>query len=366
MSTLMPKKKSVAAVTKIDLSGLSQFSVVDVMASGLRAASGRPLELSLDDIVEDPDQARSEGNPGFSAESLAELAESIGESKGVKTPISVRSKNAEGKYLINHGARRYRASKLAGMKIIQAFVDDSHDGYDQAVENIQREAFTPMEIALFIQKRERVGDDRAAIAKRLGKSRTFVTRHAVLLELVPDLRALYDSGRTRDYQTLYNLSNLAKEHPGAVATLVEGTAEITRSMVEALKTSLQDESKQSRSKAEAPSTSGGNTAALLGPLISSQGPIPVGDRGEVQDESNSVRDVPNAAAESSPRQERGAVPSARSKKAAVMVSRKKSLFALRIDLAPSALHLGWIEDPATGKQIEVELADLRIDSIVYR
>lgn len=356
------KKRAPAAVSKIDLSGLSKFSLAQVMEGGLRAAGGRPLELSLDEVVEDAEQARGVDNPGFSAESLAELAESIRESNGVKTPISVRSKNADGKHVINHGARRYRASKLAGMTTINAFIDDSHGDYDQAVENIQREAFTPMEIALFIQKRERLGDDRKTIAKRLGKSKAFVTFHAALLGLPPVLRDAYDGDRCRDTQLLYNLSNLAKEHPEEVSRYVKEAPEITRSGFEALKASLrsdssrQDEPPKGASAAAptpvlapAPSPSAGSAAAAGQYNVTTQ---PRAERAGTTEGSGP--------AEVSSSSRPGA------KKSVVMVSRKKQLYMLRIDLPPSALHMGWIEDPANGERSEVELAELRIDSIVNR
>ena len=54
----------------------------------------------------------------------------------------------------------------------------------------------------------------------------------------------------------------------------------------------------------------------------------------------------------------------KTKKASVMVKHRKTLFVLRFDMRPSALHLGWIEDPESGSTMEVELSDLRIDSIV--
>jgi ParB family chromosome partitioning protein len=76
------------------------------------ARSFRPLELPLDLIDEDPHQPRTKDNPGFLPESLEELARTI-RLRGVKTPISVRDNpDAAGRYLINHGARRVRASRL--------------------------------------------------------------------------------------------------------------------------------------------------------------------------------------------------------------------------------------------------------------
>lgn len=220
----------------IELSGLDRFVVSDLMKVDVPAVAdaGRPLELRLEAIVEDPQQARGEGNPGFSQESLAELAASIVESGGVKTPISVRSRNAEGVYVVNHGARRLRASRMAGLPTISAFIDDNHDEYDQAIENIQRESFTAMEIALFIQRREHRGDTRSAIAKRLGKSSAFVTQHASLLALPKDLREAYDEGRCRDVLTLYELSKFSKQYPEAVADFARDAPEITRGASEIL------------------------------------------------------------------------------------------------------------------------------------
>ena len=74
---------------------------------------GAPLELDIRLIDEDPYQPRTQDNPGFANESLAELAASI-RLRGVKTPISVREHpDKPGRYLINHGARRFRASLMA-------------------------------------------------------------------------------------------------------------------------------------------------------------------------------------------------------------------------------------------------------------
>ena len=225
------------AAPDIELSGLDRFVVSDLMQVDVQpdALQGKPLDIPLEQILEDPNQARTESNPGFSSESLAELASSIAESRGVKTPISVRSRNADGFYVVNHGARRLRASRMAGLPTIRGFIDDDHDEYDQAIENIQRESFTPMEIARFIQRREQIGDTRSAIAKRLGKSGAFVTQHASLLTLPMDLLAAYDEGRCRDVLTLYELGNLSKKFPAQVTEFVQAAPEITRASAEAFR-----------------------------------------------------------------------------------------------------------------------------------
>ena len=309
------------AAPDIELSGLDRFVVSDLMKVDVPAAGslGKPLELPLEEIVEDPQQARSEGNPGFSRESLGELAASIVESGGVKTPISVRSRNEDGVYVVNHGARRLRASRVASLPTIRAFVDDHHDEYDQAIENIQRESFTAMEIAVFIQRREQRGDTRSAIAKRLGKSSAFVTQHASLLVLPKDLRAAYDEGRCRDVLTLYELSKFSKQYPDAVADFARDAPEITRGAAESFRQSV-------KRTATEPTTA--NTAA----------PQRVSKTG-VESSLSAGR-------------------------LSVMVRHEGALHALRVDLTPSTPQHGWIQQAGPMGPIEVPLKDLKLDCIV--
>jgi ParB family transcriptional regulator, chromosome partitioning protein len=117
-------------------------------------ANGQPLMLPADAIDEDPDQPRHE----FDSNALSELAETIRE-RGVRQPISVRPDLQQaGRWVLNFGARRLRASRLARLKEIPAFIDTTADSYDQLIENEQREGLKPLELALFVQKRLAMGD----------------------------------------------------------------------------------------------------------------------------------------------------------------------------------------------------------------
>ena len=84
--------------------------------------------------------------------------------------------------MLNFGARRLRASRLAGLSEIPAFIDATADNFDQVIENERREGLKPLELALFVQKRLALGDNQAEIAKRLGKSRQWVTLATALIE----------------------------------------------------------------------------------------------------------------------------------------------------------------------------------------
>ena len=144
---------SVYSNIKIQSSGLGLEDLGD-LSSLLNEvpmeSSAGPLELPLDLIDEDPNQPRTADNPGFMPESIAEIGETI-RIRGVKSPISVRENpNAPGRYLINHGARRYRGSNWAGRATIPAFLDNDYNEADHVIENLQRNELTAREIADYI------------------------------------------------------------------------------------------------------------------------------------------------------------------------------------------------------------------------
>lgn len=143
-------------------------------------------EIPVNAIETNPFQPRSE----FEEDALAELAESI-KTQGIIQPITVR-KLEEGKYQLISGERRLRASKIAGLINIPAYVrtaDDQQMLEMAIIENIQRENLNPLEIAISYQrlisecnlKQEELGD-------RVGKKRTTVNNYLRLLRLPPEIQ----------------------------------------------------------------------------------------------------------------------------------------------------------------------------------
>lgn len=202
---------------------------------------GRPMELEIALIDEDPCQPRSEDNPGFQAASLTELATTV-KLRGVKTPISVRDNpQAADRYIINHGARRFRASKLAGKSTIPAFIDNDYSDADQVVENLQRDELTPREIADFIGRELSKGIKKGDIAKSIGKSAAFVTQHVTLLDLPQPIAAAFNSGRARDVTVINELVTCFKVNPDVVTSWLDGEAQdITRTSVRILRDFIDD------------------------------------------------------------------------------------------------------------------------------
>ena len=138
-------------------------------------------EIAIDRIKPNPNQPRRE----FDEEALQELANSIRE-VGIITPITLRQ-TTDGSYQIIAGERRWRASKMAGLDSIPAYIRTVEDGnvMEMAlVENIQREDLNAIEIALAYQHlADASGMTQEKISERVGKSRTAVTNYMRLLKL---------------------------------------------------------------------------------------------------------------------------------------------------------------------------------------
>ncbi len=199
------------------------------------------LELDLSLIDEDPDQPRTEFDPI----TLQELADTI-RLRGVKTPISVHpNPKIDGRYIINHGARRFRASMLARKKTIPVFIDTDYSKVDQVIENLQRDALTPREIADFIGYQYSKGFKHSEIATMIGKSTAFISHHHALLNLPSTIASLFNEGKVRDVVLITNLVSAYKESPEIVIDWVKNPEqEITRSSVKLLRQFIKTEEKQ--------------------------------------------------------------------------------------------------------------------------
>ncbi len=150
------------------------------------AGSSSISEIELQRIHPNPDQPRRE----FNEESLQELANSIRQI-GIVQPITLRDMG-DGSYLIIAGERRWRASQLAGLTTIPAYVrtvDDENMMEMALVENIQRQDLTALEIALAYQHLiEQYGLTQEQLSDRVGKNRATVTNYLRLLKLPANIQ----------------------------------------------------------------------------------------------------------------------------------------------------------------------------------
>jgi ParB family transcriptional regulator, chromosome partitioning protein len=200
------------------------------------AESGTPKAIALADIDEDPGQPRSE----FDDEALRELAATI-VARGVKQPVSVRPHPTQsGRWMLNFGARRLRAAKLAGLQEIPAFVDEAADSYDQVIENEQREGLRPLELAMFVKRRMAAGESQAEIARRLGKSPTLITMVSAMIDPPAWLLAAYRSGQCKGITDLYELRRLHEREPDRALELIGQGAPITRAVLQVARSRRED------------------------------------------------------------------------------------------------------------------------------
>jgi len=143
--------------------------------------------LDLDSILVEEGVRKTPGDE----RSLEELASSIAR-HGVLQPVLVEP-TEEGKYRLLIGERRLKAAAKAGLKTVPAIVLDEPLRPDEAlearlVENLQREGLDPLDEAEAYAALREMGVKVSAIARRVGKSRPYVSKRMRLLRLHPAVR----------------------------------------------------------------------------------------------------------------------------------------------------------------------------------
>lgn len=149
--------------------------------------------IPLDAISPNPQQPRQV----MSTEALQSLAASIRE-VGVLQPIVVRRSEEPGSFVLVAGERRWRASRLAGLKEIPALVREGDDvsGLAEAlVENLQREDLSALEeAAAYRQLLEDFGLTHEEVGARVGRSRPAITNTLRLLQLPSSIQGMLARG----------------------------------------------------------------------------------------------------------------------------------------------------------------------------
>lgn len=178
--------------------------------AALKAADGVAM-VPVSEIETNPFQPRND----FDETALAELADSI-RVHGIIQPVTVRQVGERAYQLIS-GERRLRASRLAGLEEVPAYIrtaDDSAMLEMALIENIQRENLNAMEIALSYQRMIDECDlKQEELGGRVGKNRSTVTNYLRLLRLPPDIQAairdeVISMGHAR---ALINISDVDKQ-----------------------------------------------------------------------------------------------------------------------------------------------------------
>ncbi len=173
------------------LSAESKATINSATDEGADKFVGNIVEVQIEDIYPNASQPRTY----FDERALNELAQSI-RNLGVIQPITVRKEG--GKFEIISGERRYRASKIAGLATIPAYirlVNDQELLEMALVENIQREDLDAIEVALTYQRLlDEIGLTQESLSQRVGKERSTITNSIRLLRLTPEVQNAIRSG----------------------------------------------------------------------------------------------------------------------------------------------------------------------------
>ncbi len=169
------------------------------------------LNIPVDHIRANPHQPRTD----FNRASLDELASSI-KTHGLIQPVTVRY-IGEKRFELISGERRLRASKLAGIDEIPAYIREANDEQLIAfalVENIQREQLNPLEVAMGYQRlMEECSYSQAEVADKVGKNRSTVTNTLRLLQLPDFIQAALRDEKisTGHARSLINIKDEAEQ-----------------------------------------------------------------------------------------------------------------------------------------------------------
>ncbi|MDP4798384.1 MAG: ParB/RepB/Spo0J family partition protein [Crocinitomicaceae bacterium] len=170
------------------LSALLESAETDITSnSGGNGIVGSISNISISNIEANPFNPRT----NFEKEALQELSDSI-RAHGIIQPLTVR-KLGRDKYQLISGERRFRASQLAGLNEVPAYVRIANDQtmLEMAlVENIQREDLNPIEVALSYQRLiEECDLTQDQLSQKISKSRTSITNHLRMLKLPAEIQA---------------------------------------------------------------------------------------------------------------------------------------------------------------------------------
>lgn len=193
-------------------SSFGNMASISSLVNQARVNPGKVLkEIALDEIA-----TKKQLRTRFKG--IDELAQSL-KSVGQQQPIVVSPKNSDGKYVIQKGERRYRAAIKAGLATLDCIVrepnsDAAKELIAEMAENVQRENYHPLEIAMGIQSLiEEFGLKKGEAAEALGKSPAYITTHLKLLELDEEGLKLVEDEVIRDIMSLNHLVSIQKVDP---------------------------------------------------------------------------------------------------------------------------------------------------------
>ena len=313
-------------------SGLGLDSIGDLAslldAPGSAPITGEPIELRIEDVEEDPHQPRET----FTEDSMVELTDSIN-AHGVKVPIAVHlHPEIEGRYIINDGARRYRAAIRAGKETIAAVVVARFSVIEQIVVNKFRDDTPPRDKAkVFARLIKEEGWTQRQLAEKSKLSEAYISQHLALLTMPAAVGAVFDSGRCADVTVINELIKAHKRKAEAVESwLDDKDQEITRGSVKLLREFLDDKRMPLNSPDDGTGTEGG-----------------------AEEKEDSSKEKPQKAPDLE-----------KIKKSIILGTYRNRAVRLMVNKRWSADGFAWVKYEDNGEEIEIEIDQLTLNRLI--
>jgi ParB family chromosome partitioning protein len=318
----------------LGLEGLGDLS--SLLSNKAPAELGEAIDLELALIDEDPNQPRQH----FSESEMAELTASI-DAHGVLLPISVHANpDAPGRYIINEGARRVRASLRLGKATIKANITEPFTVIQQLVVNQER-ADTPAKDKGEAYQRymKEHNLNQKEFAKAANLSEAYVAMHLGLLKMAAPIAEAFDTGRVTDVTLVAELGRVFKKNPDAVkGWLAVEEQEITRGSVRLLRDFIENK----------------GTANAAADEESEEG-------GESVESAQSKRAKESASKESTkaPKDDISKI-----KKAIILGTYQERPARLIIGKRWSADGMAWIKFEDDGQEAEIEISEFKLNRLI--
>ena len=213
----------------------------------------RVLYIDINDIRPNSAQPRK----AFDEDKLSELASSI-KTNGVIQPLIVRE-SSQG-YELVAGERRWRASRIAGLRKVPCIIrnfDDRQNAIVAIIENMQREDLNPIEEAQGLRSMtEKYGFTQEQVSASLGRSRTYIANSIRLLKLPDEIQQYVSSGQmsAAHGRTIINIPDKARQMEVAEKIIRNDlSVRATEKLAEKVKDELRPE-RRKRKKSSKPDT----------------------------------------------------------------------------------------------------------------
>jgi ParB family chromosome partitioning protein len=211
----------------------------------------------------------------FDEDKLAELASSI-KANGVIQPLIVRESSTG--YELVAGERRWRASRIAGLRKVPCIVrnfDDRQNAIVAIIENMQREDLNPIEEAKGLRSMtEKYGFTQEQVSASLGRSRTYIANSIRLLKLPEEIQEYVSSGRmsAAHGRTIINIPDKARQKEVADKIIRNDlSVRATEKLAERVKDELKPERKKRKKPAKPESARSAEIEAVERELMSLTG-----------------------------------------------------------------------------------------------